>query len=137
MVFKGISRVVMFEPKGDNRGKLIALEQLSEHVPFEVKRFYYIFDTIPETVRGRHAHKKLKQMLICVSGACTIVCDNGNKKSEYHLDWPDKGLLVEGLVWREMKDFSKGAVLVVLASEHYDESDYIRDYQEFLSEIHR
>lgn len=117
---------------GDDRGKLIALEELSEQVPFPVKRFYYIYDTTPGTVRGKHAHRNLRQLLICASGACTIVCERPDgARSEHRLDWPNKGLLIEGLVWREMKDFSKDAVLMVLASEYYDESDYIRDYEEF------
>ncbi len=120
---------------GDDRGKLIALEALSELVPFEVKRVYYIFDTTPGTVRGNHAHKNLKQVLICISGACTIVCEMPDgTKSEIRLDWPNRGLLIEGLVWRQMKDFSKDAVLIVLASEHYDEADYIRDYNQFKKE---
>ena len=124
-----------FTIHGDERGGLIALEALSAQVPFEVKRVYYIFDTTPGTVRGNHAHKNLKQVLICVSGACTIVCEMPDGvKSEYRLDWPNRGLLVEGLVWRQMKDFSKDAVLVVLASEHYDEADYIRDYDQFKKE---
>lgn len=123
---------VMFSPKGDERGKLIAIESLSEQVPFEVKRVYYIFDTTPGTIRGNHAHKKLKQVLICVSGACTIVCEKPDgSKTEYRLDWPNRGLLIEGLVWHQMKDFSKDAVLIVLASEHYDEGDYIRDYVKY------
>ena len=117
---------------GDERGKLIALEALTDLVPCEVKRVYYIFDTTPGTVRGKHAHKVLKQLLICVSGACTIECEMPDgTKSEHRLDWPDRGLLIEGLVWRQMKEFSKDAVLLVLASEHYDESDYIRSYDEF------
>ena len=117
---------------GDERGKLIALEALTDLVPFEVKRVYYIFDTTPGTVRGNHAHKDLRQLLVCVSGACTIACEMPDgTKSEHRLDWPDRGLLIEGLVWRQMKDFSKDAVLLVLASEHYDEADYIRDYQVF------
>lgn len=129
---------VKFLPKGDERGQLIALEEVSEQIPFEVKRLYYIFDTTPGTVRGNHAHKSLKQMLICVSGACTIACEMPDgTKSEHRLDWPDKGLLIEGHVWRQMKDFSKDAVLIVLASEHYDEADYIRDYQVFLKECSR
>ena len=121
-----------FDFKGDERGKLIALEGASSQIPFEVKRFYYIYDTTPGTVRGKHAHKELKQVLICPSGACTIVCEMPDgSRSEYRLDWPNKGLLIEGLVWREMKEFSKDAVLMVLASEHYDESDYIRNYDLF------
>lgn len=126
---------ISFQPYGDARGSLIALESMSEQIPFEVKRVYYIYDTTPGTVRGRHAHKALKQVLICVSGACTIECElpDGSKAS-YRLDWPDRGLLIEGFVWREMKDFSKDAVLLVLASEHYDEVDYIRDYNQFRKE---
>lgn len=121
-----------FVPHGDERGQLIAVEALSDEIPFEVKRAYYIFDTTPGTVRGNHAHKKLRQVLICVSGACTIVCELPDGTIvEHQLDWPDKALLIEGLVWRQMKSFSKGAVLFVLASEHYDESDYIRDYDAF------
>lgn len=120
--------------KGDERGKLIPLEALSEQVPFEIKRTYFIFDTTPGTVRGKHAHRALKQVLVCVSGACTIVCElPDGTRSEHRLDWPTKGLLVEGCVWREMKDFSKDAVLLVLASEHYDPADYIRVHSEFES----
>ena len=120
---------IKLEPKGDERGQLIALESLSEQIPFDVKRVYYIFDTTPGTVRGKHAHRRLKQFLVCVSGACMIECEMPDgKKNAYRLDWPDKVLLIEGMVWRNMKEFSKDAVLLVLASEHYDESDYIRDY---------
>lgn len=129
---------IEFVAHGDDRGQLIALEALSSEVPFEVKRVYYIFDTTPGTIRGKHAHRGLKQVLICVSGACTIECEMPDgSKVEHRLDWPDRGLLIEGLVWRNMKDFSKDAVLLVLASEHYDESDYIRDYAVFRSECEK
>ena len=127
-----------FSPHGDARGQLIAIESLSDLIPFEVKRVYYIYDTTPGTIRGKHAHKVLKQVLICVSGACTIECEMPDgSKTEHRLDWPDRGLLIDGLVWRNMKDFSKDAVLVVLASEHYDETDYIRDYDQFKKECKR
>lgn len=128
---------IQLDTKGDARGKLIALETLSEQMPFEVKRAYYIFDTTPGTVRGKHAHRNLRQMLICVSGSCVIRCDkgDGSKPVDYLLDWPDQGLLVEGMVWHDMHHFSKGAVLLVLASEHYDLSDYIRDYDQFVKEV--
>ena len=125
-------REFAFDVRGDERGKLIPLEALSEQVPFEIKRTYFIFDTTPGTVRGKHAHRALRQVLICVSGACTIVCEQPDgTRTEHRLDWPTKGLLIEGCVWREMMDFSKDAVLLVLASEHYDPSDYIRDRAEF------
>ena len=72
---------------------------------------------------------------MATSGSCTIVCDDGKEKKEFVLDWPDKALYIEGMIWREMKNFSKGAVLMVLASEYYDEDDYMRDYNLFLEEI--
>lgn len=123
---------VKFPVRGDERGKLVIQEGLSNAVPFEIKRTFFIFDTTPGTIRGSHAHYRNRQLLICVSGACTIKCEMPDgSKSEYRLDWPDKGLLVEGMVWHTMEEFSKDAVLLVLASEHYDETDYIRSYGEF------
>ena len=124
---------VQFPVKGDERGRLVIQESLSDLVPFEIKRTFFIFDTTPGTVRGCHAHYRNRQLLICVSGACTISCEmpDGSMRS-FRLDWPDKGLLVEGLVWHEMKEFSKDAVLLVLASEHYSESDYIRSHEDFM-----
>ena len=126
-------REVQFPVKGDERGKLVIQEALSGLVPFEIKRTFFIFDTTPGTIRGRHAHYRNRQLLICVSGACTISCEMPDgSMSSYRLDWPDKGLLVEGLVWHEMKEFSKDAVLLVLSSEHYNESDYIRSHEDFM-----
>jgi len=122
---------VEFPSLGDKRGSLVALEG-NNTVPFEIKRVYYIFGTQPGVARGFHAHKNLKQVAVCITGKCRIVLDNGKKKSEVWLDSPVKGLLIEDMTWREMHDFSEDCVLLVLASEHYDESDYIRDYQEFL-----
>ena len=127
---------VVFPIRGDERGPLIVQESLSDLVPFEIKRTFFIFDTTPGTVRGNHAHHRNRQMLICVSGACTIDCEMPDgTKSSHRLDWPDKGLLIEGMVWHCMKEFSKDAVLLVLASEHYDEADYVRDYGEFLRSV--
>lgn len=127
------ARELTFSPRGDARGQLIPLEADSADIPFEVKRTYFIFDTTPGTVRGNHAHKSLRQVLVCVSGACTIDCElPDGTTSSHRLDWPTKGLLIEGLVWRTMRDFSKDAVLFVLASEHYSEADYVRDYDAFL-----
>ena len=117
---------------GDDRGRLVVLQEVSPFVPFQIKRAFFIFDTTPGTVRGNHAHYRNRQMLICVSGACTIKCEMPDgTKSSYRLDWPDKGLLVEGLVWHTMEEFSKDAVLLVLSSELYDEADYIRSYSKF------
>ena len=125
-------REITLEARGDARGQLIPLEGMSAEVPFEVRRAYFIFDTTPGTVRGKHAHRNLSQVLVCVSGACTVECElQDGTRSTHRLDWPTKGLVIEGLVWREMKEFSKDAVLLVLASAHYEPADYIRDYAEF------
>ena len=123
---------VTFPMLGDERGRLVVQEGMGDLVPFDIKRAFFIFDTTPGTVRGNHAHHRNRQLLICVSGACTIKCEMPDGiKSVHRLDWPDKGLLVEGMVWHTMEEFSKDAVLLVLASEHYDEADYIRDYGVF------
>lgn len=127
-------KLVDFKILGDERGSLIAIEQ-GYNAPFEIKRVYYIFDTQKNVERGFHAHINLKQMAIAVKGSCTFVIDNGVKREEIELDNPNKGLLIEGLIWREMKNFSPDCILVVLASEHYEESDYIREYDNFLKEV--
>jgi len=126
--------LVDFKTLGDERGSLIALEE-NYNTPFAIKRVYYIFDTKEGVTRGYHAHSNLKQIAIAVKGSCTFVLDNGKRREEIDLDNPNKGLLIEGLIWREMKDFSSDCVLIVLASEHYDENDYIRDYDIFLEEL--
>ena len=124
-----------FRVFGDNRGSLISLEERSLSVPFEIKRVYYIYDTTPHVVRGKHAHYNLKQVLICVSGSCDVETFDGEMRQTFHLDSPARGLLIDGFIWREMKNFSPGCVLMVLASEHYDEADYVRNYEQFLKEV--
>lgn len=116
---------------GDDRGKLSVMET-GKNIPFDVKRVYYIYDTEKEVRRGFHAHKSLSQVLLCVNGSCKIMLDDGHERCDVTLDSPEKGIIIENNVWREMYDFSDQAVLLVLASELYDESDYIRDYDEFL-----
>jgi len=123
-----------FQTLGDDRGSLIAIEE-GYNAPFDIKRVYYIFDTKQGVERGFHAHKNLKQICIAVKGSCTFVVDDGSIKKEIELNNPNQGLFIEGLIWREMKNFSKDCVLMVIASEHYDESDYIRDYDRFLEEV--
>jgi dTDP-4-dehydrorhamnose 3,5-epimerase-like enzyme len=127
-------KILDFKTLGDDRGSLIALEE-NYNAPFDIKRVYYIFDTKEEVIRGRHAHIDLKQIAIAVKGSCTFILDNGKTREEIRLDNPNKGLLIEGLIWREMKDFTPDCVLVVLASEHYNENDYIRGYDKFLEVV--
>lgn len=126
--------LIDFPSLGDERGSLVALEG-KKSVPFDIKRVYYIFDAQPGVARGFHAHKALKQVAICVSGKLRIRLDNGIEKGEVWLDSPKKGLLIEDMVWREMHDLSGDCVLLVLASEYYDESDYIRDYDDFIQQV--
>lgn len=121
-----------FPPHGDDRGQLVAIEEFKD-IPFSVKRVYYIYDTKEGVRRGFHAHKKLEQILICVHGSCKIHLDNGTETEEVLLDKPFEGLYISNNMWREMYDFSEGAVLLVLASELYTEDDYIRNYDEFLN----
>lgn len=123
-----------FPPHGDDRGQLIAIEEQND-LPFDIKRVYYIYDTLPGVRRGFHAHLDLQQILICVSGSCKIHLDNGYETAEVLLDKPNEGLYISNDMWREMYDFSPDAVLLVLASNLYDESDYIRDYDAFLEMV--
>ncbi|WP_336817982.1 sugar 3,4-ketoisomerase [Cedecea sp. MMO-103] len=116
---------------GDERGSLVALEE-TKNVPFEIKRVYYMFDTRENVTRGYHAHKALKQVAIVMRGSCCFVLDDGKDRVEVVLDNPTRGLLIDSIVWREMKDFTPDCILMVLASEHYDENDYIRNYDDFL-----
>ena len=120
-----------FPPHGDDRGQLIAIEAQKD-LPFDIKRVYYIYDTLPGVRRGFHAHRCLQQILVCVSGSCKIHLDNGYDTAEVLLDTPSKGLYIANDMWREMYDFSPDAVLLVLASEYYDEADYIRNYEDFI-----
>ncbi len=124
-----------FPPHGDDRGQLVAIEAMKD-LPFEVKRVYYIYDTLPGVRRGFHAHINLQQILICVNGSCNIHLDNGTDTAEVFLDKPNVGLYISNDMWREMYDFTPGTVLLVLASEYYDEADYIRNYDVFLERVH-
>ena len=124
-------KLIPLQTHGDERGSLIALEQ-DKDIPFEIKRVYYIFNTKEGVIRGFHAHKKLKQVAIAVKGSCRFLLDDGNEKVSILLDNAAQGLLIESCIWHEMHDFSEDCILLVLASEQYDESDYIRDYEEFL-----
>lgn len=124
----------MFQPHGDERGQLVALEEFID-IPFEIKRVYYMYDTKKDVVRGHHAHKSLQQILVCIHGTCKVRLDNGNEKKIVPLEKPYEGLYIANNIWREMYDFSPDAVLMVLASELYNEEDYIRDYDEFLNYI--
>lgn len=123
-----------FPPHGDDRGQLVAIEAIKD-LPFEIKRVYYIYDTLPGVRRGFHAHLNLQQILLCVNGSCKIHLDDGTDTAEVTLDKPNEGLYIANNMWREMYDFTPGTVLLVLASQYYDEADYIRNYDEFLKMV--
>ena len=125
-----------FQSLGDARGSLVALEiGMEKAVPFDIKRLYYIYETGEGVSRGFHAHRTLKQVAICAAGRCRMVLDDGSRREETWMNSPTRGLLIESMVWREMHDFSDDCVLLVLASEHYDETDYIRNYSNFLEQV--
>lgn len=126
--------LIDFPALGDDRGALVALES-NRHIPFDIKRVYYIYGTSQGVARGFHAHKNLRQVAICLKGSCRFVMDDGKDKQDVILATPDKGLLIDAMQWHEMYDFSEDCVLLVLADQLYDESDYIRDYNCFLEEV--
>ena len=102
-------------------------------IPFDIKRVYYLYDIPSSSIRGGHSHKNLQQILIAISGSFDVVLKDGTSTTTITLNKPDKGLLIKNNTWRELENFSSGAVCLVLASTTYDEDDYIRDYDKFLS----
>jgi dTDP-4-dehydrorhamnose 3,5-epimerase-like enzyme len=115
----------------DTRGYLSVVENGLD-IPFDIQRIYYLY-MVPEVARGAHAHKALQQLLIATSGSVEVIMDDGKEKKSFMLDRPWKGLYVPAGLWRDLENFSGGAVLMCLASEKYDAEDYIRDYEEFLA----
>lgn len=120
----------------DHRGNLTFLEA-GRHVPFEMKRVYYLYDVPGGAKRGGHAHKDLKQFIIAVMGSFDVVLDDGHEKKRFHLNRSYYGLYIPKMIWRELDNFSSGSVCLSLVSEYYDEDDYIREYDEFKEECQR
>jgi dTDP-4-dehydrorhamnose 3,5-epimerase-like enzyme len=127
-------KLVNFNVRGDNTGSLIAVEANTD-VPFDIKRVYYVYGTSNDAIRGKHAHRNLEQVIFCPAGSCDFILDDGKKREVIHLNDPSIGLYIKNKIWREFTNFSEGCVVMVLASQHYDEADYIRDYQTFLNEV--
>lgn len=124
--------VVEFKRITDERGTLVPLEQgIDFH--FDVKRVYFILGMPTNVRRGWHAHKTLKQVLVCLCGSCKVLLDDGVRQEVVSLSQPHQGLLIQPGIWREMYDFAEGTVLLTLASDYYDEADYIREYDEFIA----
>ena len=129
-----ISKIDKFKVLGDNRGCLIALESNRE-IPFDLKRVFYIYGTQVNISRGNHSHFKTKQFLVAVHGSCKVTLDDGKIKETFELNRPNFGLFQDALIWGVMHDFSDDCVLMVLADDYYDESDYIKSYDNFLEVI--
>lgn len=124
-------RIVDLRKISDPRGNLTPIESGAD-VPFDIKRVYYLYDVPGGESRGAHAHKALYQLIIAANGSFSVTLDDGRQKRSFNLKRSYYGLLVMPGIWRDLNDFSSGAVLLCLASEHYDEHDYIRDYDDFL-----
>ncbi len=121
-------------PKIIDEGYLCFMEE-NNHIPFSIKRVYYIFDVIKNAVRGRHTHKNTKQVIFCLRGSVTIILDNGKDKEAITLNKPNQGLFLDTMIWHEMVGFKDNTLLLVVASEIYKDDDYVRDYKTYLKEI--
>lgn len=118
----------------DPRGNLSFVEQ-NQHIPFEIRRIYYLYDIPGGSERGSHAHKNLKQLMIAISGSFDIRLNDGNDSKNFHLNRPYLGLYIPPMLWRSLDNFSSGSVCMVIASDLYDEDDYLRNYTNYLNHI--
>ncbi len=126
------AQMLKFQQKGDERGYLVVVEGMKD-IPFSIKRVFYIYGSDDTVIRGRHANKRTEFVLINVVGQCKVRVRDGRGKEEiFLLDKPHTGVYLPRMVWKDMYDFSKDSVLLCLASEHYDPTEYIRDYDEYL-----
>lgn len=128
-------RILEFDEFGDERGSLVVAEGSGKDIPFEIKRVFYMYGSDPTIVRGQHANRKTEFVLINVSGTSKVRVDNGVEQAVIELNRPRMGLYLKTMLWKDMYDFSPDSVLLVLASEHYDGEEYIRNYEEYLKEM--
>jgi len=128
--------VIDFDVMGDDRGSLVALEGCV-HIPFDIKRVFYVYGTEGEVSRGDHANRKTQFVLISVSGECKVTIRTPTESTVIKLDSPHKGLFLDRMTWKEMHDFARDSVLLVLCSENYDQSEYIYDFDKFVGECDR
>lgn len=129
-------RIIGLPQVHDPRGNLTFIEG-ERHVPFEIKRVYYLYDVPGGAERGGHAHRELQQLIIAMSGSFDVVLDDGHIRQRFHLNRSYYGLYIRNMIWREIDNFSSGSVCMALASNYYDEADYYRNYQEFLAEVRK
>lgn len=129
-------RIIELPKISDPRGNLTFVEA-NRHIPFDIKRVYYLYDVPGGSERAGHGHKQLQQLFIAMSGSFDILLDDGYEKKKYHMNRSYYGLYVCPMIWRDLDNFSSGAVCMVLASEYYDESDYYREYQDFIEAVNQ
>ena len=131
-----LNELLTFKELGDNRGKLVVIEGLQD-VPFEIKRIFYIYGTDKDVIRGNHANKKSEFVIINVCGSSKVKINDGEREEVVVLDKPNTGIYIPRMIWKDMYDFSEDSIMLVLSSEHYDNNEYIRDYDKFLEEINK
>ena len=134
MSIKDEYRILEFAEHGDERGNLVIAEG-GQDIPFEIKRVFYMYGSDPDIIRGQHANRQSEFVLINVGGTSKVKVDNGFETDVIELNKPRMGLYIPTMMWKDMYDFSEDSILLVLASTHYDATEYIRDYDEFLKEV--
>lgn len=135
MALKDKYKIIEFVDLGDERGNLVVIEGDGMDIPFDIKRVFYIYGSDDTVVRGQHANKETEFLLVNVSGCSKVRIDDGKDSVVVELNKPRMGVYLSAMTWKDMYDFSKDSVLLVLASRHYDDSEYIRDYDEYLKEL--
>ena len=130
-------KIIEFVDLGDERGNLVVIEGEGRDIPFDIKRVFYIYGSDQTVVRGQHANKETEFLLVNVAGTSKVRVDNGKESAIVELDKPRMGLYLSSMLWKDMYDFSEDSVLLVLASRHYDGTEYIRDYDEYLKELQK
>lgn len=129
-------KLLSFNQLGDSRGNLIALEGM-KNIPFEIKRIFYIYETDQNIIRGQHANKKSEFVLINLAGNCKVKIDDGKNKETITLNKASEGIYIDKMVWKDMYDFSKDSILLVLSNQPYDSEEYVKNYIEFKKEIEK
>ena len=135
MQLKDQYKIIEFVDLGDERGNLVVIEGEGMDIPFDIKRVFYIYGSDSDVVRGQHANRETEFLLVNVGGISKVKIDNGQESKVIELNKPRMGLYLSSMLWKDMYDFSEYSVLLVLASRHYDANEYIRDYEEYLTEV--
>jgi len=135
MSIKNQYKIVHFRDLGDERGNLVVIEGEGQDIPFDIKRVFYIYGSDATVVRGQHANRETEFLLVNVGGSSKVRVDNGTESEVIELNQPGMGLYIPPMLWKDMYDFSQDSILLVLCSKHYDGTEYIRDYQEYLKEL--